>query len=113
MLTPRLRRRLSELARTPPPPTPWEGARGGACPAPPAAALPAPPPSPSSSPNTQSTHFAGTPAPSAQLLLLPFDPPSLGAEAETEFGRCFRLTVGISDHLEDSAERSERLRAAA
>src|SRR3989442_1303859 len=37
MLTPRLRRRLSELARTPAPPSCWAGTRGGACPAPPPA----------------------------------------------------------------------------
>src|SRR5947209_2615665 len=109
MLTPRLRRRLSELARAPAPPSSWAGTRGGACPAPPpASALLYPLPASEATPPPQH------PTPNTEyLFLMPFDPPSLGGETETELGRCFRLSLAIADHLEDAAARAERLRAAA
>src|SRR5262249_44701777 len=110
MLTPRLRRRLSELARTPAPPAGWTGVRGGV----------SAPSAPSSSPDPLSEEGPGVracreaPAPDTQtLLLMPFDPAALGAETETELGRCFRITLAIGDHLNDAGERSQRVHAAA
>jgi uncharacterized protein YprB with RNaseH-like and TPR domain len=44
---------------------------------------------------------------------MPFDPDSLGAEAETESGRCFRLRLAVGDHLPDAAGRAARVQVAA
>jgi uncharacterized protein YprB with RNaseH-like and TPR domain len=111
MLTPRLRRRLSELARNPA--SPGTALHGGLISTPPpdtpsdSAGAPAgtDPSSPPERPNARTPERL-TP------LLLPFDPAVLGAERESEAGRCFCINVPIAPHLEDAAERAERLRAA-
>jgi uncharacterized protein YprB with RNaseH-like and TPR domain len=107
MLTPRLRRRLSELARTPA--SPWTGVRGGLSSTPAAPMVEAQAPAPSPSPEHLNTR---TPEHLNPLQLL-FDPPALGTECETEFGRCFRLSLPVDAHLEDSEDRSGRWKDAA
>jgi uncharacterized protein YprB with RNaseH-like and TPR domain len=109
MLTPRLRRRLSELARTPA--SPCAGVRGGL-----AASPAAPPPAA----RDGETRALDSPLPSPEppkaepldVLQLLFDPPAIGADCETEFGCCFRLCLPLAGHLEDGAARAERLQAA-
>jgi uncharacterized protein YprB with RNaseH-like and TPR domain len=101
MLTPRLRRRLSELARTPA--TSWTGVRGGLSSSP-AAAPEAAPPTDASWPSLPNPR---TPEPLNVLQFL-FDPPAVGAECETECGRCFRLCLPVAAHLDEGEDRSGR-----
>src|SRR5207248_1301723 len=109
MLTPRLRRRLSELARTPAPPTSWTGVRGGVS-AP--AETPPPPPAPQVPGLSRKLPGEGESDPTT-LLLMPFDPVALGVETETDLGRCCRIRLAVGDHLDDAAERAQRVLGAA
>jgi uncharacterized protein YprB with RNaseH-like and TPR domain len=114
MLTPRLRRRLSELARTPA--APLTGLRGGL------SSTPSPLSRSASTSAPTRTDTPSHPEPPERLnartperltpLLLPFDPAALGAEREADSGRCYCLTIPVAAHLEDAAERAERLHAA-
>jgi uncharacterized protein YprB with RNaseH-like and TPR domain len=56
---------------------------------------------------------AASRATTTSLLLMPFTPDALGAETETELGRCFRVRLAVGDHLGDAAERAQRVLGAA
>src|SRR5262245_5422130 len=102
MLTPRLRRRLSELARSPTPQA--QSSRGGSAAPPSSPARPADPPRDSPPELGPPTSNAEAPAPSTRLLVLAFDPQAHGAEREMECGRCFHLALPLAPYLEDGAE---------
>jgi uncharacterized protein YprB with RNaseH-like and TPR domain len=136
MLSPRLRQRLSELARSPAPPLPVVASRSGRSPTPDGQNPPASPPSclrasslpehpspepPAPCPVTGDPESGTGPPVSTPecsvdtlpLLLLPFDPATLGAAMETECGPYFRLSVDVTGEMDDGPERTERLRAGA
>ncbi len=105
MLTPRLRRRLSELARTPSPMA-WSGIRGGHSAPPPLAP-------PVNAPPAQAPTEFLPPSLETQLLVMPFDPQAGGHEAAAEGGCCFRSTLAVTTPMADGDARAARLRAAA